>query len=109
MKYITRISYLDVLGKMWMPHATASLHIPLNSYDVDNIIGYSNQDNDSAKHGITREGVQLWVDSHVGDFSEITDFVGSIEHPGTGETIDIEWSSEDNEMAYYDTLPQEDY
>jgi hypothetical protein len=107
MKYTVRTSYLDVLGKMWMPHVTASLHIPLNGYDIDNIIGYSNEANDSAKNGITREGVELWLNTHTGDFSEITDFTGSIEHPATGETIDFEWSTEDNEMAYYDTLPQD--
>jgi hypothetical protein len=109
MKYTTRISYLDVLGIIWMPRITASLHMPLSDYDVDNIIGYSNEANSSAKIGITREGVMRWLNTHAGDFSEIADFSGSIEHPATGETIDFEWSTEDNEIAYYDTLPQEDY
>ena len=107
MKYITRTSYIDVLGKLWMPRVDASLRINLSAYDIDNIIGYSNEANDSAKIGITREGVQLWLNAHAGDFSEITDFTASIEHPGTGETIDFDWSDEDNEMAYYDTLPEE--
>jgi hypothetical protein len=109
MKYTVRMSYLDVLGKMWMPHVDASLHMTLSSYDVDNIIDYSDDLNGSSKIGITREGVMGWLNTHAGDFSEITDFSGSIEHPATGETIDFEWSSEDNEAAYYDTLPQEDY
>lgn len=91
--------------------ASASLHISLSGYDIENIRGYSNRDADAAdvpSLPITREGVGLWLDAHAGDFSEVTDFSASIEDPRDDATVDFGWSSEDSETAYYDTLP-EDY
>jgi len=107
MKQLIRTSYVVVLGKLWMPRADASLRVNLSDYDIENIRGYSNRDADDSdvpNLPLTREGVALWLDTHAGDFSEVTDFSASIEDPRDDATVTFDWSSEDSEMAYNDTL-----
>lgn len=93
MRYQVSVSYVDVLGRIWMPQALCSQRITLSAYDLDNM------QNDGA---ITREDVEQWLAMHTGDFSNVIDFNASIEW--NGETLDFPWTSEDNEMAYCDTL-----
>lgn len=96
MKYMVRKSFVAVVGKIWMPAITASLHIRLSEYDINNMRDESGK--------ITRESVEQWLCTHTGDFQSIQDFSASIED---GEnTIDIPWASEDGEMAYCDTLAE---
>ena len=84
-----RIAYVIILGKMWMG-GTASLQKNLSDYDLGNIGEFN------------RENVEEWLTSNSGDFQSVTDFTAVC-----GE-VEIPWSSEDNEMAYFDTLPSED-
>lgn len=84
-----RIAYVIILGKMWMG-GTASLHKDLSDYDLGNIGEFN------------RENVEQWLTSNSGDFSSVTDFTARC-----GD-VEIEWSSEENEMAYCDTLPSDD-
>lgn len=93
MRYQVSVSYVDVLGYIWMPHGLGSQRLKLSAYDLDNI------QNDGA---ITREDVEQWLTMHTGDFSNVVDFNASIEW--NGETLDFPWTTEDNEMAYCDTL-----
>ncbi len=99
MKYTVRKSVVDVLGVIWMPMISAAIELELSAYDVGNA-----RDDDG---NITRESVGLWLDSHAGDFSGITDFYASIEDGDS--TVEIPWESEDNEVAFSDLMyPYED-
>jgi hypothetical protein len=89
-KRSVRIARVTVLGTLWMPHCNASLTTDLSDYDLENIGEF------------TRENVEDWLTCHSGDFSSVIDFTAQC-----GE-IDIPWSSDDNEIAYLDTLPCED-
>jgi hypothetical protein len=94
MKYTIRKSLINVLGQLWMPSVAGALVIEASTHDVENMR------DDEGK--ITRESVGLWLDSHAGDFSGVIDFSVSIED---GEaTIDIPFSSEENEMTFGDCM-----
>lgn len=79
-----RVAYVLILGKLWMPMATATMRIDLRDYDLENIGEF------------TRENVEQWLMTHSGDFSSVTDFYAVCGN------VEIPWSSEENEMAYYD-------
>jgi hypothetical protein len=51
---------------------------------------------------VTRASVQNWLDTHAGDFSEVTDFYASIED-GDG-TTEVPWASEESELTYNDAV-----
>jgi hypothetical protein len=95
MRYTVRKSFVDVLGPIWWPvGAMCSLRINLSSYDIENM---------RAEDGtIDRDSVEHWLMMNSGDFQAVTDFRASIEDGDT--TIELDWSSEDNEVAYMDTL-----
>lgn len=105
-RYTVRVSYVDILGKLWMPMCDASLHKTLSTYDVDNIREYSRHLSGDPAGPITREGFEHWLMLNSGDFSSVIDFRASIEDGDA--TIDYDWANEDNEIRYLDTLPQED-
>jgi hypothetical protein len=87
-----RIAYVEVLGKLWMPMATAGTRYELSDYDLENIGEF------------TRENVDDWLGTHAGDFSSVKDFAAVC-----GETV-IPWSSEDNELEFSDCMyPSEDF
>lgn len=98
MKYTVRKSIVRVVGRIWMPAVIASNVITMSAYDIDNA-----RDEDGK---ITRESVEDWLGSHAGDFQSIIDFEASIEDGDL--TIDIPFASEDGEMAYIDTLGDEE-
>lgn len=101
MRYLVRRSYVTILGQLWMPSCDASLRKDLSSYDIENIRAQANDG-----QTIDREAVDQWLTTNSGDFSRVIDFEASIED---GEqTIDIPWSSEENECRYLDTLPDEE-
>lgn len=86
----TRTAYVIVLGKLWMPMADASLRIDLRDHDLENIGDF------------TRENVEQWLTAYSGDFSNVIDFTAVC-----GDT-ETPWSSEENELAYFDTLGSEE-
>lgn len=83
----TRVAYVEVLGKIWMPATTAAHTYELTDYDLTNI-----------GDTFTRENVEQWLATHAGDFQSITDF-----HAVCGED-DIPWKSEESENAYNDAV-----
>ena len=105
-RYLVRVSYVIILGKIWMPMAPASLRKELSSYDVDNIRGYSRHLSGDPNGPITREGLEHWLMLNSGDFSSVDDFTASIEDGD--QTRDFPWANDDSEIAYLDTLPEEE-
>lgn len=99
MRYTVRKSTVSILGNLWQPGITAGQRQELSIYDVENLI-----DDDG---NITRASVEDWLTYHSGDFAKVIDFSASIED---GEnTVEIGWSSEENEMRFNDCMcPSED-
>lgn len=93
-RYTVRVSYVDIIGTLWMPSTTAATRIKVNSHDVENM-----RDDDVQ---ITRDSVEDWLTSHSGDFSRVIDFSASIEDNDT--TVDIPWADEDSEFTYNDCM-----
>lgn len=98
-KYIVRRSYVIILGRLWMPQCMASMYKVLSPYDVENIRAEGDGE-------IAREAIEQWLTANSGDFSSVVDFVASIEDGE--ETRYFEWTTEENEIAYLDTLPAEE-
>ncbi len=86
----TRRAYVTILGYIWMPRVLCSMQKQLSNYDLENIGEF------------TRENIDQWLTSNSGDFSSVVDFTARC-----GET-EIEWSSEENEMSYLDTVSEVD-
>jgi len=81
-----------------MPAITASLRINPSSYDIENM-----RDENGL---ITRDSVEQWLTCHTGDFQSITDFYADIETPEKNYVFG--WSTEENEIAYIDTISEYD-
>lgn len=94
MRYLVKKSFIEVLGIIWLPPIECAQTITLSQYDVDNI-----REGDGS---ITRESVEQWLCTHAGDFQSIKDFCASIEDGD--KTVDIEWASEQGEMAFADCM-----
>lgn len=92
MRYTVRVSYVTVVGKIWMPAVTCGQRITLRDYDIENM-----RDDDGH---ITRDSVEQWLTTNAGDFRTIEDFAASIEDGD--QTIDIPWATEEGEYAYID-------
>lgn len=88
MKYSKSVVY--VLGVMWMPMVPGATEYTVTGHDIQYM-----RDDDGK---ITRESAELWLTSHSGDFSNVTDFSASIEDGET--TVTIPWADEDNEMEW---------
>lgn len=98
MKRTYTYSFINVVGKIWMPAVTCSQQLKPDSHDVENM-----RDDDG---NITRESVERWLMLHTGDFQSIQDFYADIETPeGINHVFD--WASEIGEMNYLDTLPSD--
>lgn len=94
MKQLRSYSFINVLGKIWMPRVTAAQYISLRQYDIDNM-----QDEDG---NITRDSIEDWLCIHAGDFSSIIDFHADIE-TDKGNIL-IDWANEDSDMIYGDCM-----
>lgn len=91
MRYTVRVSYIDVLGHIWMPNVVASMRYTVRPDDLRDLEGH-----------ITSESINDYLTAHTGDFRDLIDWAASIEDGD--ETLDFDWSSEDNACAYLDTL-----
>jgi hypothetical protein len=106
-RYIVRKSYVDVLGRLWMPQCLAATRIALSSYDVANIQGQHDWATDSEGGTIDRDAVEQWLMLHSGDFSEVIDFSASIE--SGDQTLDFDWANEESQFYWQDCMhPVED-
>jgi len=94
MKRIIRESYVEVLGRIWMPGTTAACR-----YDLDRSAVEQCRDNDGA---ITRGSMEKWLSTHAGDFQSVTDFSASVEDGA--DTITIPWGSEDHAYTFEDCM-----
>jgi hypothetical protein len=92
-------SFIEIIGKIWMPNITAATILNLDRFDISNII-----ENDS----ITREDIDQWLTSHSGDFSRVIDFYADIELPN-GKNIVISWEKEESEYIFNDCMYAEEY
>ncbi len=92
MKYVVRESFVNVLGRLWMPpSAKGATTYPVTADAVRGTDGH-----------ITRASVGHWLDSHAGDFSQILDFEASVED---GEdTIDIYWADDSNGADFFASM-----
>lgn len=94
MKYQVQKSFIQVIGKIWMPAITCAQDIELRQYDIDNM---KNEDGE-----IDRESVESWLGTNTGDFQNIEDFRADIED---GEkNIIIDWEVEESEYIYSDCM-----
>lgn len=87
-RYI-RDDHVTVVGTLWMPAVTCSMRYSIGAYERENI------------GEPTRENVADWLTSNSGDFQSIEDFCASI-----GD-VEIDWATEEGELAYYDTVSEE--
>jgi hypothetical protein len=92
MRYTVRVSTVSVIGRIWMPSVPAATTYTLSESDVGNARSVTGR--------ITRESVQEWLNSHAGDFAEITDFSASIEDGA--DTVEIPWADEESELTFND-------
>lgn len=92
MKYTVRKSFVEIVGRIWMPACVCGQVINASQYDIENMRSESGE--------ITRESVEDWLTTHSGDFQSVTDFHASIEDGKN--TIDIPWATEDGELAFMD-------
>lgn len=84
---------IEILGYIWIPNTLAAMEKKVDAYDVEHMR--------SDDGSITRDSVQRWLDTHVGDFSHIVDFHADI------DDVDIPWRLEDNELQYNElTYPE---
>ena len=82
---------IEVIGYIWMPSdVPCAYSYSLSSYDVENMRGEDGK--------IARREIQSWLDSHAGDFSEITDFRATIGNAEYG------WSDPESELTYSDCM-----
>ena len=87
MRYIKEENFVLVIGKIWMPHdGMVSYRYNLTPSDVGQIGEF------------TRKNVQIWLNTHSGDFSQIVDFKATI-----GDDW-IEWEKEESEDIYQDAI-----
>ena len=94
MRYTKVVSYINVLGYIWMPSnvVCASTLTPIHRYDIENMR------NDDGT--IDRQSIRDWLDKNAGDFSQILDFQCSI---AVGdETVDYDWHTENSAIQYAD-------
>jgi hypothetical protein len=91
MRYQTEVSFIQVVGNLWMPNAVAAHTYELTGYDLGNI-----------GNPLDRNSVAQWLATHSGDFSRIIDFRADLEV--NGKTVIHEWESEDNEATFSDCI-----
>jgi hypothetical protein len=95
MRRVLVISFVHIVGKLWMPNCDAASDKTLSDYDIENIRAYG----DGA---ITRDAVEHWVMLNSGDFSAVTDFEAEIETDN--KTYRFTWEHEESELTYMDCM-----
>lgn len=93
MPKMTRVwSEIQVLGFIWMPRVLCAQARTVDPHDIENM-----RDDDGK---LTRESVACWLDTHMGDFSEIVDF--SVDFGD--EDFLLPWADAENEYKYLDCM-----
>lgn len=94
---------IQVVGYIWVPdNVLCAQIVPIKAQDLDSISAIGN----GKLSGITREDIQIWLDSHAGDFSTVVDFRADF---GTlNKTFD--WEDKENEYKFQDSFyPPDEY
>ena len=94
MRYTVVASVVRVIGTIWMPAATCAMDYTLSSGDLENA-----RDDDGK---LTRDSVELWLDTHAGDFQHIIDFEADLAD-GDVDVV-IPWATEEGELTYIDCM-----
>lgn len=102
MRYQVRKSYVIIIGKNWYGQ-TCSLEKNLTDHDLCNISAENITLEKPNPKNITRDTIEQWLTSNSGDFSSVDDFKASISL-ATGEDFDLDFSKEESEMTYANTL-----
>ena len=96
--YTVHKSYIEILGRIWMPPVVAAYVYNLSEYDAKIIEEF-----------ITRDEVELWLCKNAGDFQEIIDFRADIYARDINEDIVFEWSDPESEYTFNDLMyPSDD-
>ena len=61
--YTVHKSYIQVIGPIWMPPVVCAMQYDLGEYEIGNI------------QSLDREGVEIYLSTHSGDFQCINDFL----------------------------------
>ena len=96
MRYMTVCSFINILGKIWLPPVISSQTITLSPSDVDSI---------RVNGKITREGIEQWLTTHTGDFQSIEDFYADIAN-GERDLI-FDWANDDSESMFHSSDSEE--
>jgi hypothetical protein len=94
-RYIVRHSYVNLIGRIWMPSVTCAEKKNLSQYDIDNIKAHGDE-------VIDRDAVEQWLTCNSGYFQSVQDFEASIEDGS--ETVDIPWNDPESECVYGDCM-----
>jgi len=84
-RYTVIVRRIDIVGKGWYNQQMA-MSLNLSAYDVENI------------GELTRENIQLWLDSHAGDFQSILDFRADIDE------FESDFETEEGECIFNDCM-----
>jgi len=96
MRYVKRVSTVQVIGSIWMPNCQAAMSYTLRDYDLENIL---------ARGGgqYSRDAVEDWLGCNSRDFQSVADFRADIsDKHGTDFVSD--WADPDSEMTYQDCM-----
>jgi len=85
-------SYIQVIGPIWMPPVVCAMQYDIGEYEIGNMIT------------LDREGVEIYLHSHSGDFQYITDFYADIYDPVDKRDIVIPWASPESEYTFNDLM-----
>jgi hypothetical protein len=85
------MSYIEVIGTIWMPAVTAAYRYSLSGYDIDNM-----RSPDDGK--IARREIQGWLDTHAGDFQSVEDFYAEIDGACYG------WKNPESECVFINCM-----
>ena len=85
-------SYIQVIGPIWMPPVVCAMEYHLGEYEIGNIIS------------LDREGVEIYLHSHSGDFQYITDFYADLYNPVDKRDVVIPWASPESGYTFSDLM-----
>ena len=92
---------LQVIGKIWQPGVgTCAMGQEIAQHDIENMT--------NGKGHITRDLVERWVDTHMGDFQWVDDFALVIHDTRGNIVFQTDWGNENSEGIYNDCMYNND-
>lgn len=89
---VIHYSYVELIGRIWMPSSICAYKYDLGEYDVGNL------------QTLDREGVESWLLVHAGDFQHILDFHANIWNHFDKCDVEIAWDSPESEYTFNDLM-----